>query len=109
MRRSDLPIYVLQQIAFRSLKHPDAAVVHKSSCMLAQIVSNSSSLDADHPHGRVVEKLMKESDRIRSTAHTGNKNIRQSAFFLQDLLARLPSDHRLKITDHQRIWMRTQS
>src|SRR5438552_1528898 len=63
MRRCDLSVAVLQQIAFRPLQNADRAASHKPRRVIAEIRSAAAGLDSDHPNV-VAEKLVKQSDRI---------------------------------------------
>jgi hypothetical protein len=52
---------------------------------------------------------MKQTDRVRAAANASDQNVRKAALRVKYLSAGLAADHRLKISDHQRVWMRSQS
>src|SRR5207237_542342 len=105
----NLAAIVLQNIAHRALQHsrPPTSTRVKASSVLAQLVACATSFDADHLDRSVVEKRMKQSDRIRSATNTRDQNIRQATFLYQDLSACFAPDHALKVAHHQRIRMWT--
>src|SRR5436190_16383392 len=103
MGRCDLAVSVLEQIAFRSLKYADGSVVHKTRSVFAKVVSKTAGFHSDHSN-IVFHEFMKQPDRIRPAADAGDQNIRQSAFFFQDLFTSFFADDALKIPHHQ--WIR---
>ena len=68
----------------------------------------AAGLDADQPHAGIVDKGVEDAHRVAAAADAGDDRVRQLAGQLEDLRARLPSDHRLEFADHQRIRMRPQ-
>ena len=56
-------------------------------------------LDADEPDVRVVDEGGEHADRVRAAADTGDDDLRERAFLLEELRARLAADHRLQLGD----------
>src|SRR5688500_6621023 len=103
----DLAIGILQEIGHGSMQHAGAPTSEPRR-MLAAFNTGSACFDADHLDVWIFQKWMEETDRVTPAADTRHQVIRQSAFCRHDLSSRFPSDHRLKISDHHGIRMRTQ-
>src|SRR5712671_4583894 len=65
----------------------------------------TTGFDAKHFYGGILKKWIKEANRVGATANTGDEQIGQAFFLLEDLSARLIADHALKIANHNRIRM----
>ena len=63
-------------------------------------------LDAKNFHRRIVEKGMKQANRIGAAADTGKQRIREPAFGELHLRLCFLADHALEIADHRGIGMR---
>lgn len=75
--------------------------------MLVGIDAMAARFDADHFHGRIVKKRVKQADRVRSAADRGHQHIGQAAFGGENLFAGFLADHRLEIAHQFRIGVRT--
>src|SRR5690242_8746518 len=107
MRLSDLPIRVLQHVTHRALQYTGTSAARsvESRSVLAQLVAAAARFDTDHPHRLVVQKRMKQADRVRAAADARDEHVRQPAFLFEDLHARFAADDALKITHHEGIRM----
>ncbi len=76
--------------------------------VFAQRRAAASGFHAQHFHVRVIQKRVKQSNRIRAAADAGHQQIRQTLFRFQNLRARFVADHAMKIAHHHRIGMRSQ-
>src|SRR5712692_7080939 len=77
--------------------------------VFAKFAAAATGFDADHLYISVAEKLIKETDGIRTAANAGEK-MRGDAFFGgEDLLAGFAADHGLKIAHHRGIGMRAEN
>src|SRR5450759_1474568 len=97
----NLAVRILQQIAERSVKNTFAAARERRGMFPCRKAS-SRRLHPDHFHRLILVKRMKQSDGIGSAADTGEQDLRQSAFQIQDLAARFFAYHRLEIADDHR-------
>src|SRR5690348_14676653 len=79
MRRSDLTVCILQQITLRSLQHTDGSAIHEPRRMIAELISTTARLDADHSYF-VIEKLMEEPDCVGAATHACDESVRQTSF-----------------------------
>ena len=77
--------------------------------MRTEFSAAPTGLNSNQTNARVAKKGMEDSDGIAAAADAGENRIRQPMLALQDLPARLFSDHAVKIADHHRIGMRAQS
>src|SRR5687768_574878 len=102
MRRSDLPSFVLQDVAQSPLQHagPPASALVEAGRVLAQILPAASRLDAYHPHASVSEEGVKETDGVRAAADAGHERVGQAPFPLDELRARLAADDALELAHH---------
>src|ERR1700690_3288435 len=103
MRISHLPRRILQQIGIGSLQYARRTSV-KARGMFAKVLAAPAGLDADELHSLVLNELIEDANRIRSAADARDNRSGQSAFGLEDLRARLPSDDLVKIAHHR--WVR---
>src|ERR1043165_3010851 len=107
MSRSYLAVVILQNVAHRSLQdsRTSAAARVEARRVLAQLISRAAGFDADHFDCSVSKEWLKHPHRARPTTDTRNQRIRQTTFAFQNLRARFPSDHALKVARHHRIRM----
>jgi hypothetical protein len=79
----------------------------KAGSMFAKLAAAAAGFDANHFHRGIAQKLMKESDGVRTAADAGEK-MRGEAFFCgEDLFTGFAADDGLKIADHGGIGMRS--
>ena len=71
MRGHDLSVIVLQDVTVRSVKHARFSG-RQRGCMLAGVDAITGGFDTDDLYFGIVQKLMKQSDRIASAADAGN-------------------------------------
>ena len=83
----DLAVAVLEKISPIAVQHARPPGGQRGA-MLAGLDSVTGRLDADHPHARLVEEGVKQSDGVRATANTCDERIRKTALRVDDLLAR---------------------
>src|SRR5262249_36998085 len=65
-------------------------------------------LDADQPYVLVVDEAREHADRVRAAADAGDHCLRQPALDVEELRARLVSDHGLEVADELRVRMRAE-
>ena len=102
LRGRDLPGFILQHVrvcALQNSRHSSA----KTRSMIAQRLAASASLDTDQLYFFIANKVVKNSDRIRSAANACNDRHRQLAFSFHDLRPRLAPNHSLEIAHHRGI------
>src|SRR6185295_15039404 len=75
--------------------------------MLSQLAASSSGFHPNHSN-IIVEKRMKQSDRIRSATDASDQTIRQAVLLLKNLRPGLAPNDTLKVTHHPWIRMRSQ-
>ena len=68
--------------------------------MLAGLDATARRLDAEHFHFGIPDKRIKQPHGVAPAADAGDEIVRQPAFGLEDLLARLPADDRLEVGRH---------
>ena len=102
VRVLDLTIRILQQIGSVAVQNAGAAG-GKGSGVFASFNALACRLDTDQPHIPIIEERIKQSDRIGTAADARHEAIRDSSLGFHDLLASLPTDHRLEVPHHLRI------
>src|SRR5882724_8229849 len=112
MGARNLTKLVLQDIRHCSLQHADASAAtsfaaFKARCVLADGIATTAGFHSNQPHAFVRQERMKQSDRIRTAADTGDERNRYFAGLFQDLGARFATNDALKFPDHERIRMRS--
>ena len=96
----DLTVFILTEIRFHSMKDTDAARGHRS-CVHPCLHAFSRRFTADESYVFIADKGIKTSHSIAAAAHTGHYRRRQTSFFFENLLSRLPADYALKVPhDH---------
>src|SRR5204862_4564707 len=75
-----------------------ARVVQDAGAARAQ-AGRARRVDADEAHLRVVEEPGEEPDCVRPAAYARDRDVGQPALGCEELLARLPADHSLQLTD----------
>ena len=103
--RLDLAEFVLQNVAARALQHAERTAL-KPRRVLFGLDAASARFHADHLHGRVVEKRIKQADGVGAAADAREQQVGQTLFLFQNLRARLVADDALEIPHHHRIRMR---
>ena len=107
MGQLDLPVVVLEQIGHGPVQDADRARGEPRR-VLAALDAEPTRLDPDHLDLLVLEERREHADRVAPPAHARDEVVREPAFGLEDLLARLPADHGLEVPDHHRIRVRAQ-
>ena len=105
MRLLDLAVVVLQQIGAVAVQHAGPAAGERGR-VLAAVEPVARRLDAEDLDAAIVEERMEQAHGVGAAADAGDQRIRQAAFGLLHLLARLVADHRLEVAHHRRIGMR---
>src|SRR5439155_14477389 len=113
MSRCNLTARILKHVRHGALQNSDASATTrrataKSRGMLAERIPASSRLNTDQSDLFVRNERMKQTDRIRAAADTGNQGARQFSGRGQNLFARFASNQALKLAHHQRIRMGTE-
>ncbi len=110
MRFSDLTIFILQDIRSRSMYHANSPPrrVAESRRMFARSDPTSTRFDSNEFNMLIIHKSTKDSNRIRPATHTRNDRIRQTPHFHHYLFTCFRPDHRLKLTHHRRVRVRSQ-
>ncbi len=101
----DLAVLVLQQIGLVAVEHARAAAGDRGRVQLVQAMARG--LDPDQAHALVGQERVEHADGVGAAADAGDHGVGQAPFHLQDLLAGFGADHRLEVTHHRRIGMRT--
>src|SRR5690349_5763520 len=96
MRARNLPGFVLEDIRVCSLQYPWQTALEARG-MIAEFFAAAPRLDADELNLLVTNKVVEDSDRVRSAANTGNHYSGQFPLSLQYLLARLLPNDAVKI------------
>src|SRR5215472_16510169 len=105
MRRGDLPVFVLQNVSVRALKHAgprsrEALVRCKARSVLSKLAPTPTGLDANHLDARIAQKLVEQPNGIRAASHASDQMRWQALFRCEDLLAGFTANHRMKIPHH---------
>src|SRR5450631_2344324 len=77
--------------------------------VLTEQRASSAGLDAYQLHAVIADERVEQTDRVAASSDAGKSGIRQAAFALQNLGARLDANHAMKVANHYRIRMRSQS
>ncbi len=85
-----------------------AASAGKTRGVTARPDRFTTGLDADELHVAILDEGIEDPDCVTAAADTGDDRIWQSTGLFQDLAPRFPSDHRLKLANHQRVRMRAE-
>src|SRR5260370_25949659 len=98
MRRGDLAVFVLQNVSVSPLQHARARsgktlMRGQARGVFTEFTAAATSLDADHFHIFVAEKLMKEADGIRAAADASEQMCGQALFCREDWLAAFAANH----------------
>src|SRR5262249_1890230 len=107
MRQLDVPGVVLEDECAGALKDAGTAA-GESRGMAAGRNPFAPGLDTDEPHVLVLDEAVEDPDRVAPAADAGDDDVGETAGLLQNLSPRFTSDHRLKLANHQRIWMRAE-
>ena len=105
VRELNLAILVLQEERASALQYAEFAAL-ESSGVFAVYDTLATRLDTAHRHRLVVEKRVKQADRVRAAADAGDEVIRQSFFLLENLTACLVADHALEVAHHHGVRVR---
>ena len=100
----NLSVLVLQHVGVGSLEDPRLPAA-EARRVITQVRTATARLDSHHGHRFIFQEGMEEPDGIAAPSDTGHQGVRQSAFPFQNLLAGLPSDHRLKVSHHHGVRM----
>src|SRR5262249_9595868 len=95
---------VLQNVGISSLQYSWQSAM-KSSRMFAQLFSATTGFATDQLDLLLADELVKNSNRVRSTAYAGYDRRRQLAFGFHDLCPRLAANYGVKVAHHGRIRM----
>src|SRR5713226_2293965 len=106
MRLANLSEFILQQISFVAVQNADTARGDRGR-MMRSADAEAGSLDADHPHSRILEERIEKSDRIRAAIDACDQHVRQPPFMLENLATRLAADHCLEVAHDHGIRMRS--
>ncbi len=101
----NLPVLILQQQRITPLQYAGAAV-RKGSSIFAEARARAARFEPEHLHFAILDERMEQPDRVRSAADARDHPVGQLADRRNDLLARLASDHGLKLTHEVGIGMR---
>src|SRR5271167_1981715 len=105
MRTPNLTILILKQIRFVAVQHSDRSV--RYACSVASgLYTAARRFDSGHFNGFVPEKRVEETHRIRAAADAGDEHVRETLFFLENLLPRFLAEDGLEVPHHHRIRMR---
>src|SRR6202165_5751825 len=89
------------------MQHTDASADDGGS-MLAARDPFPTRLDADELHPRVIDEGAEDADRVRATADARDHDVRKAPKALEALLPRFATDHRLDVTHHRRVRVRSE-
>src|SRR5688500_16111879 len=107
MRQLDVPGVVLKDERACALEHAGAAA-GKARRVAPRGDALAARFNPDQPHARIVEEAVEDADGIAASANAGDDDVRQPPDPFENLLPRLATDHRLKLTNHQRVRMRAE-
>ena len=107
MRQLDIARVVLQDERARPLQHAGAAA-GEAGGVAARRDRLAAGFDANQPHARVVEESVEDPDGVAAAADAGDDDVGQPSRLVENLRARLASDHRLELAHHQRVRMRAE-
>src|SRR5207249_6940245 len=106
MRRHNLPVFILEDVRKRSVKHARPPA-RKSSRVITECGSTTAGFNTHHANLFLADEVIEQSDGVASAAHAGYEYVRQPAFLLENLRARFSADDRLELSNHHRVRMRT--
>src|SRR5262245_66411645 len=78
MRRGDLAVVALQEVAHAAVEHADGAGAHRGA-VTAGRDPLPTRLGPDDPHLAVADDRMEEPDRVRPAADTGDQDVGEPA------------------------------
>src|SRR5438046_7171421 len=107
MRQLDVSVLVLEDKCPGALQHAGTAAGEPRRVTSAEN-RFAAGLDTDQAHPSVVDEGVENTDGVAAAADTRNDGVRQPADKLQNLCASFASDDRLKLTNHQRVRMRSE-
>src|SRR5688572_3988222 len=107
MRQLDVPGVVLQDERARALEHAGAAA-GEARRVAPRGDALAARFNADQSHARIVDEAVEDADGVAASADAGDDDVRQPPHPFENLLPCLAADHRLELTDHQRVWMRAE-
>src|ERR1051325_5009949 len=102
----DLPALILENITLAAVKNPDFAAEDRSR-MFAGAKPPPRGLHPEHFHTFIADERVKQTHRIAAAADTCDQIIGELSFPFEDLPARFPSDHGLKVAHEHRIRVRS--
>src|SRR5207237_8646202 len=86
MGQFDLPFLVREQESLCSLQHAKPSAL-KTRGVFAALNSFAARFDANHPHISILQKRMKQADRVAASANAGNQYVGQWFFPFENLPA----------------------
>src|SRR5215469_16710581 len=100
MRRGDLPVFILQNVSVRALKHAgprsrETLACRKARSVLSKLAPAATRLDANHLDARIAQKLVEQPNGIRAASNASNQMGRQASLRRQNLLARFTANDRM--------------
>src|SRR6476660_5095642 len=102
VRLDYLAPFILQDIGARAVENALASRDERGG-VRAGIESVSAGFDADQLDALITGKRVKDADRVRAAADAGDHGVREPPDPLEHLPARLPANHRLQISDADRV------
>ena len=99
VRRQDLPVRVLEEVAQRAVQHSGLAG-GEGGAVMARGDPFAGSLDPDETDTAVVEEAAEHPHRIGATADAGHHRGREPPLPREQLLARFAADDRLEVAHH---------
>src|SRR4030095_16213055 len=97
-----LPVLILKHITPSPLQHPRFASAETCG-VLAKRVASTTGFDPDHSHALIGYEIAKQANRVAAAADTGDQQIGNASFNLENLLSSLAAEHSLKIAHHCRV------
>ncbi len=98
-----LPVAVLQHHGARAVQHAEAAALEARG-VLAERAAAAPRLDADQPHGAVVEEGAEQADGVAAAADAGDGEVgRRAAGGALELPSRLLADEAVEVAHHPRV------
>ena len=107
MRQLDVAVRVLQHVGAGSLEYAFTAAREARGVTSGRDLV-PAGFDAHQPHVGIVNERIEDADGVAAATDAGNDGIGQPSGLVEHLSASFAPDHRLELSHHEGIGMRTQ-